>query len=103
MNLPDFIEKLRDMSAQLATRGVRDSEVEVHVWDGEDTVPVTYVEWDVFEIDGPHVVMVAKRGDPGVPPTPPTHPAEGERHAHRFPGLVGPPHYAPDAPQPLDP
>lgn len=67
MNLPDLIEKLRELSDQLAARGVRDRDVQVMLWENEDDLaPIVLVEWDKFEVDGPFVVVIAKPGDPGT-------------------------------------
>lgn len=61
MNLTEFIDALIDMAN---TKGVPASEVEVVLWEGDDITPVTGIEYDRFEEDGPWTVEIRKAGDP---------------------------------------
>jgi hypothetical protein len=44
--------------------GISADEVQAVVWDGNDTAPITDLDYDRFEEDGPWVVEVRKATDP---------------------------------------
>lgn len=65
MNLNELIAALEAKRDYLGIdRGLDTNEVQVVVWNGDDTVPVTDLDYDKFEMDGPWCIEVRKAGDP---------------------------------------
>jgi hypothetical protein len=65
MNLNELIAALEAKRDYLEShRGLNADEVQAVVWNGDDTVPVTDLDYDRFEVDGPWVVEIRKASDP---------------------------------------
>lgn len=65
MNLDELIAALQTKRDYLVnTRGFKADEIGVVVWDGDDIAPVTDLDYDKFDEDGPWVVEVRKATDP---------------------------------------
>lgn len=64
MTLAELIAGLEAQRRQLAQIEVTAEEVDAVVWVGDDTVPVTDLDCDVFEDGGRWVVEIRKQDDP---------------------------------------
>lgn len=75
MKLPELIERLQRMQAHLDAQGIDAAGTDVVLWGcttcddpntgtGDELPSVTDIDYDKFEEDEPHVVLIEKAGDP---------------------------------------